>query len=77
MPEQNFEVHVLRTVTRELIAWLQRLRSSAPHASEAIDQLITALAQTFREVEFAYLYWRHERVQTVLQHGEFLSPPGK
>jgi len=69
MPEQGFDVHVLRTVTLELTAWLRRLQATAPHASEAIDQLIIALAQTFREVEIAYLYWRHERVQTVLQNG--------
>jgi hypothetical protein len=65
-------VHVLRTFTRDLNGWLDRLRASAPQASETISQLILALNQTFREAELSYMVWRSERVQTVLQHGMLL-----
>ncbi|KAI9512967.1 hypothetical protein F5148DRAFT_560731 [Russula earlei] len=69
MPEHNFEVHVLRTFTRDLIGWLSRLQASSPQAGNLINHLIHALEQTFRDVEQVYLIWRHERIQSVLQHG--------
>jgi len=69
MPEHTFDVHVLRTFKRDLIALLTQLQASLPRPSEAINQVIFILNQTFREVELSYLVWRHERVQTTLQHG--------
>jgi hypothetical protein len=60
---------VLRTFTRELNAWIVRLQLIAPHASDTINQVIYALNHTFHEVELAYMVWRNERVQSILQHG--------
>jgi len=71
-PDNTFDVHVLRTFTRDLNGWLGRLQGPAPQASETINQLVIALNHTFREVELSYLVWRSERVQTVLQHGMLL-----
>jgi len=71
MPEHTFDVHVLRTFKRDLIALLTQLQASLPRPSEAINQVIFILNQTFRDVELSYLVWRHERVQTTLQHGMF------
>jgi hypothetical protein len=68
-PEHSFDVHVLRTFTRELNAWIVRLQATSPHASDTINQVIYALNHTFHDVEQSYLIWRNERVQTILQHG--------
>lgn len=70
-PENNFDVHVLRTFTRELNAWIVPLQTTAPHASETINQVIYALNLTFRDVEQSYLVWRNERVQGTLRSGMF------
>jgi len=72
-PEHNFDIHVLRTFTRELNGWIVQLQSTSPDASETINQVIYALNHTFREVERSYLVWRNERIQSVLQHGKFFS----
>ena len=71
-PENNFDVHVLRTFTRELTGWIVPLQTSSPQASDTINEVIFALNYTFHEVELAYMDWRNYRVQTVLQHGIFL-----
>jgi hypothetical protein len=71
MPEHTFDVHVLRTFKRDLIALLTQLQASLPRPSEAINQVIFILNQTFRDVELSYLVWRQERVQSTLQHGVF------
>ena len=71
IPEHSFDVHVLRTVKRDLIALLTQIQASLPRPSEPINQVIYILNQTFNDVEQCYLVWRHERVQTTLQHGIF------
>jgi hypothetical protein len=71
MPEHTFDVHVLRTFKRDLIALLTQLQASLPRPSEAINQVIFVLNQTFRDVELSYLVWRQDRVQSTLQHGVF------
>jgi hypothetical protein len=68
-PQTDFDVHVLRTFTRELNAWIVRLQATSPHASDTINTVIYALNLTFRDVERSYLVWRNERVQSILQHG--------
>lgn len=68
-PEHTFDIHVLRTFTRDLNGWIVRLQSTYPDASETINQVIYALNHTFREVEASYRVWRNERIQTILQHG--------
>jgi hypothetical protein len=76
-PEHTFDIHVLRTFTRDLNGWIVRLQSTSPDASETINQVIYALNHTFREVELSYRVWRNERVQSILQHGNcyfFLLP---
>jgi hypothetical protein len=62
---------VLRTFTRDLNGWIVRLQSTSPDASETINQVIYALNHTFHEVELSYRVWRNERIQSVLQHGNF------
>ena len=69
MPEHTFDVHVLRTFKRNLIAVLDQLQASLPRPNEAIRQVIFMLNQAFQEVELLYLVWRHDRVQNTLQHG--------
>jgi hypothetical protein len=69
-PEHNFDIHVLRTFTRELNGWIVRLQSTSPNASDTINHVIYALNNTFRDVELSYRVWRNERVQSVLQHGK-------
>jgi hypothetical protein len=68
-PEHTFDIHVLRTFTRDLNGWIVRLQSTSPNASETINQVIYALNHTFHEVEASYRVWRNERIQSVLQHG--------
>lgn len=70
-PEHTFDIHVLRTFTRDLNGWIVRLQSTAPDASETINQVIYALNLTFRDVELSYRVWRNDRVQSVLRHGNF------
>ena len=70
-PEHTFDIHVLRTFTRDLNGWIVRLQSTSPDASETINQVIYALNHTFREVELSYRVWRNERIQSILQHGKF------
>ena len=72
-PEHSFDVHVLRTFTRDLNAWIVRLQATSPHASDTINTVIYALNLTFRDVERSYLVWRNERVQSILQHGTLFS----
>jgi hypothetical protein len=48
-----------------------RLQSTQPDASETINQVIYALNHTFRDVELSYRDWRNERIQSVLQHGDY------
>ncbi|KAN0120944.1 hypothetical protein V8E52_004213 [Russula decolorans] len=69
-PEHTFDIHVLRTFTRDLNGWIVRLQPSSPNACETINQVIYALNHTFREVEASYREWRNERIQSVLQHGK-------
>jgi hypothetical protein len=75
MPEHIFDVHVLRTFKRDLIAVLNRLQESLPRPSEAINYVIYMLNQAFHDVELLYLVWRHERVQDTLKHGIYFFPP--
>lgn len=70
-PQHPYDVHVLRTYTRELNAWIVRLQLTYPHASDTINHVIYALNNTFHEVELSYMVWRNDRVQTILQHGAF------
>lgn len=70
-PEHTFDIHVLRTFTRDLNGWIVRLQSTSPDASETINQVIYALNHTFREVELSYRVWRNERIQSILQHGNY------
>jgi phosphoribosyl-AMP cyclohydrolase len=72
MPEHTFDVHVLRTFKRDLILVLTQLQTALPHPSETINHVIYMLNQTFHDVELLYLVWRHDRVQTTLQHGIFV-----
>ena len=67
----TFDIHDLRTFTRELNGWIVRLQSTQPDASETINQVIYALNHTFRDVELSYRDWRNERIQSVLQHGNY------
>jgi hypothetical protein len=64
---------VLRTFTRDLNGWIVRLQSTSPDASETINQVIYALNHTFHEVEHSYRVWRNERIQSVLQNGNFFN----
>jgi hypothetical protein len=71
MPEHIFDVHVLRTFKRDLIAVLNQLQVSLPRPNDAITYVIYMLDRAFHDVELLYLVWRHERVQDTLKHGIF------
>jgi len=68
-PQHTYDIHELRTFTRQLNAWIVPLQSTSPQAGGTINQVIFALNHTFHEVELAYMVWRSPRVQTILQHG--------
>ena len=77
IPQDCFDVHVLRTLKQHIARLLTRpeIQQTSNNARDYIPEIIYALNMTFQDVEESWRVWRHDRVRTVLQSGTCLFIP--